>query len=143
MDIKELVDVLEGEALLSKYSLPVSDLRSHDNLQLFGIYQNENLIACIGIEILNETALLRSLAVDSHYKKQGIGRQLADYIEDLCRQNGVNEIFLLTESAEKYFIRLGYKVVARKNAPASIKTTTQFSSLCPTSSTFMHKKLGG
>ncbi len=141
MEIKELVDVSEVEVLLANFSLPVSDLRNNDRVQLFGIYQNDNLIACIGTEISEETALLRSLAVDSQYKGQGIGKRLVEFVEDFCRQNSVREIYLLTESAERYFTRLGYIVSDRENAPESIRTTTQFSSLCPASSAFMHKIL--
>ena len=143
MEIKKLVEVSEVEVLLAKFSLPVSDLRNSDRIQLFGIYQDEKLIACIGTEISEETALLRSLAVDSHYKRRGIGRRLVEFVEDFCRQNGVREIYLLTESAERYFTRLGYTVSDRRNAPPSIKTTTQFSCLCPASSAFMSKILDG
>lgn len=142
-EITEIVDVSEVELLLANSSLPLADIRSNDRVQLFGIYQNANLIGCIGTEIFDETALLRSLAVVSRYKRQGIGTRLVEFLEDFCRQNGVREIYLLTESAERYFARLGYLVSDRRNAPSSIKTTTQFSSLCPTSSTLMHKELGG
>ena len=139
--ITEIENFSEAEALLSYYSLPASDLKSNDQIQLYGIYHNDNLVACIGIEIYKKNGLLRSLAIKSHYKKQGLGKRLVEFIEDLCRQNGIREIYLLTESAENYFTKLGFIVSDRRSAPARIKTSTQFSSLCPASATFMHKIL--
>ena len=141
MKITKIIEILEVETLLKSSSLPSSDLRSNTAIQLYGTFQKEKLIACVGVEIYAETALLRSLAVDSNNKQRGIGRSLLEYVENVCKHNGVQEIFLLTETAEKYFEKFGYTVHDRQNAPRSIKNTTQFSTLCPSSSIFMAKIL--
>jgi amino-acid N-acetyltransferase len=143
MKITKINDILEVELLLNGCSLPTADLKINHTVQFFGVYQNKNLIACIGVEIYGDAALLRSLAVDSKSRKKGIARQLSEYVENYCNQNSVREVFLLTETAEKYFENHGYKIQNRDDAPLHIKSTTQFSDLCPSSSIFMKKTLNG
>jgi len=143
MKITEIKDISEVELLLSGCSLPTSDLKLNDKVQLFGACQNENLIACIGVEIYGNAALLRSLAVVSEYRKEGIGKLLSEYVENYCKQEGVKEVYLLTETAKEYFEKLGYKTQKREDAPLTIKGTTQLSGLCPSSSNFMIKLLNG
>ncbi len=143
METVKIKDISEVELLLNRYSLPTSDLKKNDKVQLFGAYQNENLIACIGVEIYGKTALLRSLAVVSECRKEGFGKKLSEYLENYCKQKGVKEVYLLTETAEEYFEKLGFIIKKREEAPLVIKGTTQFSSLCPSSSKFMIKILNG
>ena len=143
MKITEITDISEVERLLSRSSLHTSDLRNNDKLALFGVFEKDILIACIGLEMYGETALLRSLAVASEYRKRGIGRQLFLHAENFCRQNGVKEIFLLTQTAEGFFTRFGFNHHKREDAPSSITETTQFSGLCPVSSRFMMKAVNG
>ncbi|GAB6147331.1 arsenic resistance N-acetyltransferase ArsN2 [Desulfocicer niacini] len=143
MEITKIEDRSEAADLLNRSLLPTSDLGNNDTIQLFGIYQNKKLIACIGVEIYGESALLRSLAVDANSQKNGKGKQLLGYLESFCIKNGVQKMFLLTETAVKYFEKFGYNIHERQNAPISIKGTAQFSSLCPTSSAFMLKILNG
>ena len=139
MKITAINDISEVELLLGRCSLPTSDLKDNYNIQLFGAYHNTKLIACVGVELYDNSALLRSLAVIPEYRKEGIGKILSEYIENYCKQNSVNELYLLTETAEHYFEKLGYKIQDREIAPVSIKGTTQFSGLCPGSSRFMKK----
>jgi hypothetical protein len=47
----------------------------------------------------------------------------------------------LTIDAEKFFARLGYRTMARSDAPAAIQSTDEFSSLCPGSAVLMQKRL--
>ena len=129
--------------LLKRSSLPSSDLHNNASLQLFGGYQDENIISCIGIEIYGNRALLRSLAVDERHRNKGIGKELLKYLENFCRENGVTEVFLLTETAKPYFETFGYVTHTREDAPPSIKGSTQFSGLCPVTSTLMRKKITG
>lgn len=143
MEILEIKDILEVELLLSGFSLPTSDLRSTDKVKLFGAYQNENLIGCIGVELHGSFALLRSLAVNLNNREKGIGKQLVEYVEIFCERKNVKEVFLLTETANQYFEKRGYRQQKREYAPSGIKSTTQFSELCPSSSMFMSKRLDG
>lgn len=126
-------------SLLSKNELPVSDLINSKTEFMVSV-DNEHLVGCIGIEHYEKDGLLRSLAVDLKYRNKGIGSQLFQRLLAYCRQLDIDNIHLLTTTAEKYFLSKGFTKSNRDEAPKSIKSTTEFSSICPSSSTYMTLK---
>lgn len=128
-------------ALLQKSNLPESDIKIDDKHLFFGSFNNINLTATIGIEIYGTNALLRSLAVVDSERGNGLGKAMVKYLEDYSKDKNIKKLFLLTNTAEKFFLSIGYKICDRKNAPKEIKSTAQFSDLCPSSSSFMTKSL--
>lgn len=126
-------------SLLSKNELPVSDLINSKTEFIVSV-DNEHLVGCIGIEHYEKDGLLRSLAVDLKYRNKGIGTQLLQRLLAYCRQLDIDNIHLLTTTAEKYFLSKGFVKSNRDEAPKSIITTTEFSSICPSSSTYMTLK---
>ena len=131
----------ELETLLSRAGLPVSDLGKGLPLHLFGARVNGMLIGVVGVEVYKTVGLLRSLAVEAAFRQGGVGRALVAHAETWAVQCQVNELYLLTTTAAGFFAHLGYEVVSRSEAPKAIARTTQFEGLCPSSSTFMRKKL--
>lgn len=61
--------------------------------------------------------------------------------EGHAKAHGVEEVYLLTTTAEGFFARLGYERVEREGAPESIRGTKEFSSICPSSAVLMRKLL--
>jgi len=61
--------------------------------------------------------------------------------ERFAQSRGVREIYLLTTTAQRFFERLGYARVPREAAPVAIQRTQEFSTLCPSGSAFMVKRL--
>ena len=100
-----------------------------------------NLRDVVGLELFGEVALLRSLAVASSRRGTGVGSGLVAHAERHARDQGVQSLFLLTTTAEKFFLRRGYTRIPRDEAPAAIKGTKEFSGICPSSSAFMVKQL--
>jgi amino-acid N-acetyltransferase len=98
-------------------------------------------VGLVGLELHGCDALLRSLVVDPTSRTEGIGSQLVEHAENYARARGVESVYLLTTTAESFFARRGYARVDRRNAPESISTTREFSSICPASSAFMLKRL--
>ncbi len=131
----------EARQLLSASDLPVADMDSPQSILLFGRRSDRELVGVVGLELYGPEALLRSLAVSPSYRNRGIGKSLAAFAETQAASHGVQSMFLLTASAESFFSRLGYEVASRDEAPSSIRNTTQFSGLCPSSATFMRKNL--
>ena len=84
------------------------------------------LVAVIGLEIKNHSALLRSLAVDADYRNRGIATRLVGEIEDYAKSMEVDTLYLLTLTAEAFFEKYGYRRIARDSAPAGIQETTEF-----------------
>lgn len=62
--------------------------------------------------------------------------------EARARSHGVQQLCLLTTTAERFFERLGYERADREAAPTAIRGTSEFTSLCPASAAFMRKRLG-
>lgn len=137
--IAEKQDLARITALLLSCELPVSDLQT-SNITFIISTDNENLIGCIGIEPYGHNGLLRSFAVDSNYRKNGIGGQLLDKILAFCKQTGISNLHLLTTTAEKYFEAKGFIATFRDKAPSAIKNSAEFSSICPSTSTYMNLK---
>jgi amino-acid N-acetyltransferase len=133
----------EVENLLTSCSLPATDLSEELFLNLFGLHDTGDLIGVVGVELYGSEALLRSLAVQESFRRKGLGRKLVAHAESWAFQQGVSRLYLLTTTAEQLFTQLGYEVIPRSMAPTAIKDTSQFSGLCPSSSTFMRKLLTG
>ena len=105
-------------------------------------WDGSKLVAVMGLEIKNDSALLRSLAVDADYRNRGIATRLVGKIEDYAKSMGVNTLYLLTLTAEAFFEKCGYRQIARDSALAGIQETTEFRNLCPASAVCMVGHLG-
>ena len=127
--------------LLSESSLPIEDITAQHLLHFFGCGSGLELEGLVGLELYGEVALLRSLAVASSRRGSGVGSGLVAHAERHARDKGVQSLYLLTTTAEGFFLRRGYARIPRDEAPAAIKSTKEFSGICPTSSAFMVKYL--
>lgn len=131
----------EVEALLVSANLPTSDLYFSNQTQLFGVRADACIIGIVGVEIYEDVGLLRSLVVDNGFRKSGHGQKLVSKAETWASERNIKFLYLLTTTSASFFSRLGYEEISRTRAPASIKSTAQFSGLCPSSATFMCKTL--
>ena len=131
------------EALLSACHLPISDLSGSSDVLLFGHVSGDTLAGVVGLEMHGANALLRSLAVTKSHRSNGLGAALVSCAEQQAAAHGANAVYLLTTTADQFFERRGYVHINRDEAPAAIASTSQFSGLCPSSSAFMVKWLGG
>ena len=128
-------------ALLEAEGLPASDLTETHLEHFFFTGSDGAPSAIVGLEIYGEAALLRSLVVSAAARTQGLGSALVLHAEEYAAARHARSIYLLTTTAEAYFEHRGYRRVDRAQAPASIQSTREFASLCPSSSAFMIKRL--
>jgi amino-acid N-acetyltransferase len=131
----------EVTALLKQAGLLSTDLQLGDSVLLFGCKQTSALLGTVGLELFGSSALLRSLAVSPHARGSGLGAALVTHALAVARDRGVTMMYLLTTTAAPFFARAGFETIAREQAPAAIKSTAQFSGLCPSSSTLIHLRL--
>lgn len=129
------------KALLSAAALPTADLRAEHFEHFLARGPEDSPDAVVGLELYGEVALLRSLVVAAADRGKGHGTRLVAAAEAYAGQRGVQEIYLLTTTAEAFFSRLGYAHCARAEAPVAIRQSAEFSSLCPASSAFMRKRI--
>jgi amino-acid N-acetyltransferase len=137
--IKEVSSLTELRSLLQSQNLPDSDLTS-DLSWFMGAYDDSGLVGSVGLEVYDHCALLRSLAVKDSQKNSGIGGELTGKIIEKAKEKGIREIYLITNTAEKYFEKKGFLKIERNEVPQEIRETQQFSAICPSSASVM--KLG-
>lgn len=127
--------------LLTKNKLPASDITDIPIDFIIAMNEDKQVVGSIGVERFETEGLLRSFAVDKSYRSQKIGSSLFNRLIDYSLQSGINNLHLLTTTAKNYFAARGFVVLQREEAPASIQATTEFSFLCPYSSTYMKSVL--
>ncbi|MCI0442093.1 arsenic resistance N-acetyltransferase ArsN2, partial [bacterium] len=101
----------------------------------------ERLIGCVGLQICGDDALLRSLAVTEKERNRGLGKALVQEILEYASRLNLQNIYLLTTTAENFFRKHGFVNANRTEAPDAIRMTSEFSSLCPSTAVFMYKEL--
>lgn len=129
------------QSLLAANDLPIDDLSEVDFSHFFGFGTPQLLKGLVGIELFDNVALLRSLAVADTCRGTGLGKTLVAHIEDYAKDQGVQKLYLLTTTAQNFFAKLGYEDVARNQAPKAIRNTREFAGICPGSAAFMVKAL--
>ena len=127
-------------ALLESEKLPTSDLRP-DMDHFFLAIVGENTVGAIGLDPYGSSGLLRSMIVLPEYRKMGIAAHLVDTLESHARKAGIKELFLITNTAERFFAKTGFQKIDRNLLPATVAASAEFNGLCPASSTIMKKKL--
>src|SRR6185295_4203661 len=130
-------DLEKIKGLLTRAELPVDDINASKIDFVVATNGSSDLIGCIGLERYGADGLLRSFAVDPAYRGTGIGHELLHRLLSRDGKSELHNVHLLTTTAERFFDRYGFRVVSREEAPASIKDTVEFTSLCPSSSTYM------
>ena len=129
-------------ALLQRAKLPTDDLSSAPGLQTWILEIGRDLAGAIALEGEGSAArLLRSLVVSPAHQRRGLGQSLVARAESDARAQGVQQLVLLTESAQGFFSRLGYRVIERGVAPQQLRQSAEFRSLCPASAVCMAKSL--
>ncbi len=127
--------------LLLASSLPVDDL-GPDRLDGFLIAEDDDfVVGLIGLEVMGTVGLLRSLVVEKNARRAGLGGKLVGALESAAEAAGIDELWLLTIDAEKFFQRHNYEFVNRERAPEEIRQSDEFSSLCPNTAYLMRKSL--
>jgi amino-acid N-acetyltransferase len=115
--------------LLREAGLPHEDFWSH--LRHFLVARRGSaVVGAVGAELCGSDALLRSLVVLPDLRGAGLGGRLVDGIERAAEAWGVRRWWLLTTTAEEFFLRRGFAKAERSAAPESIRSTGQFCGGC-------------
>ena len=132
-------DLAASIDLLKEAGLPVADL-SAERLA-FVAEIDEVFQGVIGVESFGKIDLLRSLVVSPDARGAGIGPALVTALEVTCLANGALELWLLTIDADRFFEKLGFTTRDRAEAQDAIRSTQEFSDLCPGDAILMSKDL--
>lgn len=133
-------DLMAIRALLESAGLPTSDLTSA-RPEFVAIRDGGALVAAGALQRFGPSALLRSVVVSAERRGAGFGHGIVRALEGAAREAKIERLILLTQTAAPFFARHGYRVIDRNDAPADVKGSEEFRSLCPSSATCMVKDL--
>jgi len=132
------LDAVEG--LLSANDLPLDGVK--ENLSGFIVAEEGGrVIGAVGLERFGSVALLRSAVVSEGRRGGGVGRRLVEHILDYAESDGIEELFLLTTTAENYFPRFGFTRTTRSAVPPAVKASAEFQGACPDTALVMTRRI--
>ena len=134
-------DVPAVEAMLSAAGLPLEG--AAQAIVATGVVAREGslLAGAAAVERFGDAGLLRSVVVAPECRGTGLGREIVASAEHLAREQGIGELYLLTETAIAWFPRLGYVIVDREVARAAVGGSIEFTTVCATTGVPMRRSL--
>ncbi len=127
-------------ALLRSNALPVDGVLDHLHNALVARCQGR-VVGSAALEVYDDGALLRSVAVEATHRRHGVGQQLTTAALELAGTLEVPAVFLLTTSADGFFPRFAFKRIRRDDVPPGVRASVEFRSACPSTATVMMKAL--
>jgi amino-acid N-acetyltransferase len=126
--------------MLLAAGLPLDGAQQH--LSHFVVGEVDGKPICAGgLEVYGADALLRSIVVDDESRGKGWGNQLLARLTEHAATLSVTRLYLLTTSAEAYFLRRGFVAVPRPNIPEQLNFSRELQGACPASATAMMKHI--
>ena len=133
-------DFEPAAALLRRSGLPLNGLAEHFSQALVA-EEGGAVIGCVALEIYGETALLRSLAVAEDRRGEGLGERLTAAALAAAKTAGIRDVYLLTQTAEKFFPRFGFAAEERSLAPEVLGRSEEFRGSCCPSAVMMRARM--
>jgi amino-acid N-acetyltransferase len=134
------LDTEQVLALLETNHLPKAGVQDH--IQHFVLVLDQgNIVGCAGLEVYQKAGLLRSVAVDKHFRSQGLGTRLVESILDLAEHKQLSSVSLLTTTAQNYFPKFGFAEVTRVQLPKSLHASKELQGACPDTAIVMMLEL--
>jgi N-acetylglutamate synthase-like GNAT family acetyltransferase len=132
----ERADVL---ALVGTCGLPADGLADHWDTTWVAVDPAEPsvVLGSVALEIYGSAALLRSLAILESRRSRGLGHALYEFAMARAADLGVEKAIILTTTAESFFARRGFVVIAREAVPQGLRASAEFRGACPSSATVM------
>ena len=129
-ELPRIVELLEDGAL------PPDGLEDHLPTILVARLHGR-VVGSAALELYGTAALLRSVVVRRDLRGTGLGSRLTEAALRLSREFGVAEAYLLTETADLFFPRFGFRNISRSRVPSSVRSSVEFTSACPASARAM------
>jgi amino-acid N-acetyltransferase len=127
-------------SLLQRLDLPLDGVDDHVKTMLVA-REDGLVVGTAGLELYEDGALLRSVAVDPRLQGQHLGHELTEAALQLAERYRIGTVSLLTTTAGRFFPRCGFEPIARGDVPASVQASIEFRSACPASAIVMRKHL--
>jgi len=126
--------------LLTEAHLPLDGLTPWLH-QIVVATEDNQIVGCVALEIYGTVALLRSVAVASSHQGQQVGHRLVDAVLAQAREQGIHDLYLLTETASSYFSRWGFTSITRDDVAPALQRSVEWREACPASALVMRLPL--
>ena len=129
-DLQAILDLLE------RSQLPRIGLEPHLPTALVA-REDGGIVGSAVLEVYGRAALLRSVAVAPERQGKGLGQALTTAALELARRRGVTTVYLLTETAARFFPKFGFHAIDRADVDRAVLRSTEFTTACPASALVM------
>jgi amino-acid N-acetyltransferase len=126
--------------LLESEGLPLDEVEAQVSTMVVARDGGE-VVGAAALELYKDGALLRSVVVAAGRQGAGLGHRLTEAALTMAGEHGARTVFLLTTTAAAFFPRFGFQAIPRDRVPASVLTSVEFQSACPSSAVVMRKEL--
>jgi len=126
--------------LLAASKLPRAGIEDHVASTLVA-RADSDVVGSAALELYGSAALLRSVAVATRLRGRGLGAALTVAALDLARRSGVRTVYLLTETAGRFFPKFGFAAITRAQVDPVVLESPEFTTACPKSALVMVKQL--
>lgn len=123
-------------ALLSSAGLPLAGAEEHLTGFLLA-FRNGFLVGAAGLERYGDAALLRSVAVAEPEQGAGLGQELVRLLLDQAHADSLRRVALLTTTADRFFPRFGFRLVAQADIAPLFAASAEFRGACPSTAVAM------
>jgi len=134
--LAEQSDWAQITQLLQDSNLPTVGAQEH--LPNFvTAWRGSVLVGCAGLENYGTVGLLRSVAVKPAERGIGLGQTLTQRMLTQAKEKGLDQVLLLTETAQEFFPRFGFQVINRTAVPIEATESAEFKGACCESAVVM------
>jgi amino-acid N-acetyltransferase len=116
-------------SLLERGGLPAAGLDQHLEAAVVA-REGTRVLGCAAVEQYGDAGLLRSVAVDPSSRGLGLGIRLTEAALTLARSRGVRTVYLLTETAARFFPRFGFRPISREEVAPAVRRSVEFTEVC-------------
>jgi amino-acid N-acetyltransferase len=130
-------DLEAVSALLETAKLPLDGVA--ESFENFVVAEGNwiDIVGAAGLEVYGRFSLLRSVVVAPGWQGYGVGRALTGEILSRARARNIDEVFLLTTTAENFFPSFGFQRIERADLPPELEQSAELTGACPASATVM------
>src|SRR2546422_10853964 len=115
--------------LLTASKLPRAGIEDHLASTLLARVES-GVVGTAALELYGSAALLRSVAVATRFRGRGLGAALTVAALDLARRRGVRTVYLLTETAGRFFPKFGFRPITPADGDAAGGGSTAVHAAC-------------
>jgi amino-acid N-acetyltransferase len=135
--IQDQIALEKIQKLLQKNKLPYKDVKLDGGITIGYHGLDNTLLGSGALEFYGRFALLRSVAVEEIARGHSFGKYIVDDLLARAKAQGIKAVYLLTETAHDFFLKKGFRDVARDQVPSEVHASTEFTSVCPVSASCM------